>query len=175
MDLFDLFSQILDSSVFEVVLVVFVVLMSVGLVVQEVRARRRVVDFMTAHGFQLIGPISTMGLARALERWALLNIGGHIDGRWVNVRTHRRGGRSITVTAANDLTSGPADRKVTLGAWTRPKLPALLEGPMVDATGRYLRVQVGVGDFVPYVFAAVQYARTLEAEPVNLNERRTAT
>ena len=115
-----------------------------------------------------------MWLARVIERWEMRDICGHLDGRWVEVRSRVRRYRCITVTADRDLVSGQRAGVVSLGAWTRPKPPALLEGMRLDAAGRQLRVFVGGGDFVPYIVAAVAYAKTLEQHPVDPDAGRTA-
>lgn len=174
MELFDIFSVIVGSPLFKAAAVLTAVAASGYAVLQAVGSRRRLLGFMETHGFRWTDTGSTLWLARVVERWDVLDICGHLDGRWVDVRSRIRRGRVITVTADCELVPGQGDRMVSLGPWTRPKPPALLEGMPLEVSGPYLRVHVGGGDFVPYIFAAVAYAKTLEEQPLDLDDRRTA-
>jgi hypothetical protein len=174
MDALEMFARIVGSPLFVVAAVITVVGAGGYAVSKAIRTQQRLVAFMLANGFRWIDTGSTMWLARLIERWEMRDICGHLDGRWVEVRSRVRQYRRITVTADRDLVSGQGSGVVSLGAWTHPKPPALLEGMRLDAAGRQLRVFVGGGDFVPYIVAAVAYAKTLEGHPVDPDASRTA-
>jgi hypothetical protein len=167
MDALDTLALIVESPLFMAVAVLTVVGGTAYAVLQAVRTRQRIVSFMQAHGFRWTDTGSTMWLARLIERWEMLEISGALDGLSVDVRMRIRRGRCITVTANRDLVSRPDAGVVSVGAWTHPRPPALLEGMHLDVSGRQLRLFVGGGDFVPYLRAAVAYARTLEGQPVD--------
>ena len=167
MDALDIFARIVGSPLFVAAAVITAVGASGYAVLKATRTQQRLVAFMHANGFRWTDTGSTMWLARVIERWEMRDICGHLDGRWVEVRSRVRRHRCITVTADRDLVSGQGPDVVSLGAWTRPKPPALLEGMRLDAAGRQLRVFVGGGDFVPYIVAAGAYAKTLEEHPVD--------
>lgn len=167
MDAFDIFAKIVGSPLFMVAAVLIAIGASGHAVIRSVRSRRRLLGFMKTHGFRWTETGSTMWLARVIERFEVLDICGHFDGRWVDVRSRIRHGRWITVTANRELVSGPTTRVISLGPWTDPRPPALLEGLHLDASSQELRVLVGGGDFVPYIVAAVAYAKALEERPVN--------
>ena len=167
MDALDIFTRIVGSPLFVAAAVITAVGASGYAVLKATRTQQRLVAFMHANGFRWTDTGSTLWLARVIERWGMRDICGHLDGRWVEVRSRVRRYRCITVTADRDLVSGQVPGVVSLGAWTRPKPPALLEGMRLDAAGRQLRVFVGGGDFVPYIVAAVAYAKTLEEHPVD--------
>ena len=166
MDALDIFAGIVGSPLFVAAALITAVAASGYAVLEAIRTQQRLVAFMRANGFRWTDTGSTMWLARVIERWEMRDICGHLDGRWVEVRSRVRRSRCITVTADRDLVSGQGTGVVSLGAWTRPKPPALLEGVRLDAVGRQLRVLVGGGDFVPYIVAAVAYAKALEEHPV---------
>ena len=174
MDALDIFARIVGSPLFVAAAVITTVGASGYAVLKATRTQQRLVAFMHANGFRWTDTGSTMWLARVIERWEMRDICGHLDGRWVEVRLRVRRYRCITVTADRDLVSGQGAGVVSLGAWTRPKPPALLEGMRLDAAGRQLRVFVGGGDFVPYIVAAVAYAKSLEEHPVDPDAGRTA-
>lgn len=164
---FDVFATIVGSPVF-VAAATLTAIGAIGHAVREsVRSRRRLLAFMQTHGFRWTETGSTMWLARVIERFDLLDMCGHYDGRWVDVRSRVRRGRCITVTANRDLAPGEGTRVISLGAWTVPRPPALLEGMHVDACGHELRVHLGGGNFVPYIVAAVAYAKMLEEKPLD--------
>ena len=166
-DAFDIFAMIVGSPLFAAAAVLTAIGAGSHAVLQSVRSRRRLIAFMQTHGFRWTETGSTMWLARVIERFEVLDICGQLDGRWVDVRSRGRGGRCITVTANRELVSGQGARVVSLGAWTQPRPPALLEGTHVDVSGCELRVFIGGGNFVPYIVAAVAYAKTLEELPVD--------
>lgn len=172
MDAFDLFAMIVGSPFFMAAAVLTAVGASGHAVREGLRSRRRLLAFMQTHGFRWTDTGSTMWLARVIERWEVLDIHGQFDGRWVDVRSRIRRGRCIRVTANRELVSGQSARMISLGAWTHPKPPALLEGLHLDACGRELRVFLGGGDFVPYIAAAVGYAKALEEQPVDPDTSR---
>ena len=174
MDALDIFARIVGSPLFVAAAVITAVGASGYVVLTAIRTQQRLVAFMHANGFRWTDTGSTMWLAGVIERWGTRDICGHLDGRWVEVQSHVRRYRCITVTADRDLVSGQVPGVVSLGAWTRPKPPALLEGMRLDAAGRQLRVFVGGGDFVPYIVAAVAYAKTLEEHPVDPDPGRSA-
>ncbi len=167
MDFFDIFAKIVGSPLFVAAATLTVIGAGGYAVLQSVRSRRRLLAFMRTHGFRWTETGSTMWLARVIERWEVLDICGHFDGRWVDVRSRIRHGRWITVTANRELVSGPTTRVISLGAWTDPRPPALLEGLHLDASSKELRVLVGGGNFVPYIVAAVAYTKTLEERPID--------
>ena len=121
MELFDIFSVIVGSPLFKAAAVLTAVAASGYAVLQAVGSRRRLLGFMETHGFRWTDTGSTLWLARVVERWDVLDICGHLDGRWVDVRSRIRRGRFITVTADRELVPGEGDRRVSLGPWTRPK------------------------------------------------------
>jgi hypothetical protein len=167
MDPFEIFATIVGSRLFMAVAALALVGASGHAVLQSVRSRRRLLAFMQTHGFRWTETGSTMWLARVIERFEMLDMCGHYDGRWVDVRSRGRYGRCITVTADRELVSGQNARVISLGAWTHPRPPAPLAGMHLDACGRELRVFLGGGNFVPYIVAAVAYAKMLEEQPVD--------
>ncbi len=167
MDAFDIFAKIVGSPFFVAAATLTVIGAGGYAVLQSVRSRQRLLAFMQTHGFRWTETGSTMWLARVIERFEMLDICGQFDGRWVDVRSRGRRGRSITVTANRELVPGPNTRVISLGAWTDPRPPGLLAGLHLGATGRELRVYVGGGDFVPYIVAAVAYTKTLEERPID--------
>jgi hypothetical protein len=167
MEALDIFAQIVGSPLFMTAVVSALVGLGGYAVLRSVRSRQRLVAFMRTHGFRWTDTESTLWLAHVVEHWGLLDICGFFDGRWVDVRSRVRRDRCITVTANRDLVSGQGTRPISIGARTRPKPPALLEGMYLEVSGRQLRVFVGGGDFVPYIVAAVAYARMLEERPVD--------
>lgn len=175
MTAFDAFALVVGSPLFLSAAVLTAVAASVYAILQGVRSQQRFVAFMEAYGLRWTDTGSTMWLARVIERWERRDICGHLDGRWVDVRSRIRRGRFITVTADRDIVTGQGAGTISIGAWTRPKPPALLEGMHLDVlAGRQLRVFVGGGDFVPYLFAAVAYAKALEEQPVVLGAGHAA-
>lgn len=166
MDAFDWLIAVVGSPLFLAAAVMTAVGVGAYAVLQAVRKHQRLVAFMQANGLHWSDTGSTMWLARVIERWDLCNICGELDGRWVDVRWRNRSGRFITVTANRDLTSGDSAGVVSLGAWTRPKPPTMLEGMPLAVSGRQLRVFVGGGEFIGYLPAAVAYTKALEAQPV---------
>ena len=166
MDALDFFTRIVGSPIFLPATTLTAVGAGIYAVRKAMRSRQRLLAFMQTHGFRWTDTGSTMWLARVVERWDLLDICGSFDGRWVDVRLRVRQGRWITVTADRDIVSGQNARAISLGAWTHPKPPALLEGMHLDAAGRQLRVFVGGGDFIPFIAAAVAYTKALEEQPV---------
>jgi len=174
MDALDTFAQILDSPLFMAAAVLTAAVAGGHALLRGLRTRQRIVAFMQTHGFRWTETGSTMWLARVIERWEVLEICGHFDGRWVDVRWHGRRGRSVTVTANRDLVTGQGARVISLGGWTRPKPPALLEGMHLSVSGQKLQVFAGTGDFTPYIVATVAYARILEEQPVAVDANPTA-
>jgi hypothetical protein len=166
MDAFDWFARVVGSPLFVAAAVMTAVCAGAYAVLQGVRKHQRLVAFMQANGLRWSDTGSTMWLARVIERWEMCNICGELDGRWVEVHWRNRRGRYITVTANRELASRDDAGVVSLGAWTHPAPPPLLEGMYLDVSGRRLRVFVGGREFVPYLHAAVAYAKTLEGQPV---------
>jgi hypothetical protein len=110
-----------------------------------------------------------MWLARVIENAAAYQIVGMWDGLPVAIRrTRSRGNRGMTiVVTADDELVPPAAGNVTIGPWTNPAPPALLQHGLV-ASGCELRVRIGEPlDPSPYVAAAVGYARTLAKQPAS--------
>jgi len=137
-------------------------------VFEDVRNQLAFFRFVRHYGFRRSQTASTMWLARAVEHMAALSIYGQWDGLPVTVDRPRRGGLTITVTADRDIVSARSGGRVSLGAWTRPEPPALLRTLRMDASGRQLRLHMGdARDPAPYVSAAVAYARTLAAQPLD--------
>ena len=138
-------------------------------VYQTIRARRGFFAFIREHNFRQSPPASTMWLARVIEKAAVYHVLGEWDGLPVAIhRTRSRGNRGMTivVTADCDLVS-PSAGNVTIGPWTNPAPPALLQH-WLTASGCELRLHIGeTPDPSPYVAAAVAYARTLARQPAS--------
>jgi hypothetical protein len=136
-------------------------------VYQAIRAERGFHAFIREHNFRKSPPASTMWLARVIEKAAAFEIRGDWDGLPVAIHRHssrRSRGMTIVVTADSELVTASAGN-VTIGPWTNPAPPALLQHGLV-ASGCELQVRIGeTPDLSPYVAAAVAYARTLAREP----------
>ena len=134
-------------------------------VYETIVAERAFRRFIREHNFRKSPPASTMWLARVIENTAALEILGEWDGlpvtiqRYSNRRSH---GMTIVVTADHDLVPASAGN-VTIGSWTNPAPPVMLQHGLV-ASGRQLRLRIGeTPDPARYVAAAVTYARALGA------------
>ena len=129
----------------------------------SILARRGFERFIRDHNFRKVPPASTMWLARLIERHAMLQIVGEWEGLGVSIhryRTRNNSGMKIVVTADNDLVPASAGN-VTIGPWTTPAPPALLQRGL-EVSGRELRLRIGeTPDPAPYVAAVVAYARQL--------------
>ena len=134
---------------------------------QTIRAQRGFYAFIREHNFRKSPPASTMWLARVIENAAAFQIVGEWDGLPVAIYRHssrRSRGMTIVVTADSELVPASAGN-VTIGPWTTPAPPALLQHGLV-ASGCELRLRIGeTRDPSPYVAAAVAYARTLASQP----------
>jgi hypothetical protein len=119
--------------------------------------------FIREHDFRKSPPASTMWLARAYENAAAIQTVGEWDGLPVAIRRHHNrhsNGMTIVVTADHDLVPASAGN-VTIGPWTNPPPPALLQHGLV-ASGCELRIRIGgTPDPSPYIAAGVAYARSL--------------
>jgi hypothetical protein len=138
-------------------------------VYQTIRAERGFYAFIREHNFRKSPPASTMWLARVIENAAAYQILGEWDGLPVAIhrnRTRSNRGMTIVVTAGDELVP-PSAGNVTIGPWTNPAPPSLLQHGVV-ASGCELRVRIGEPlDPSPYVAAAVAYARTLVRQPAS--------
>ena len=134
---------------------------------QTIRAQRGFYAFIREHNFRKSPPASTMWLARVIENAAAFQIVGEWDGLPVAIYRHssrRSRGMTIVVTADSELVPASAGN-VTIGPWTTPAPPALLQHGLV-ASGCELRLRIGeTRDPSPFVAAAVAYARTLASQP----------
>ena len=143
-------------------------------VYQTIRAVLGFYAFMREHNFRKSPPASTMWLARVIENAAAYQILGEWDGLPVAIRrTSTRGNRGMTivVTADCELVT-PSAGNVTIGPWTNPAPPALLQHGLVGS-GRELRLRIGeTPDLSPYVAAAVAYARTLVRQPASVGREQ---
>lgn len=132
-------------------------------VYQTICAERGFRAFIRERNFRTLPPASTMWLARVIENAAASRVVGEWDGLPVAIyrnRNRRSRGMTIVVTADHELVD-PAAGNVTLGPWTNPPPPALLQHRLV-ASACELRLHIGeTRDPSPYVAAAVAYARTL--------------
>jgi hypothetical protein len=108
-----------------------------------------------------------MWLARVIENAAPFQILGARDGLPVAIyRNRKRRSMTIVVTADNELVT-PSAGNVTIGPWTNPAPPALLQHGLVGS-GCELRLRIGeTPDPSSYVAAAVAYARTLARQPAS--------
>lgn len=136
-------------------------------VYQVIRAELGFYAFIREHNFRKSPPASTMWLARVVENAAALQILGEWDGLPVAIyRNSRHRNMTIVVTADDELVT-PSAGKVTIGPWTNPAPPALLQHGLV-ASGCELRLHiVETPDPSPYVAGAVAYARTLARQPAS--------
>ena len=136
-------------------------------VYRTIRAERGFYAFIRERNFRKSPPASTMWLARVIENAAAFQVLGEWDGLPVAIHRHsnrRSRGMTIVVTADHELVP-PSAGNVTIGPWTNPPPPALLQHGLV-ASGCELRVRIGeTPDPSPYVAAAVAYARTLARQP----------
>ena len=136
-------------------------------VYQTIRAQRGFHAFIREHNFRKSPPASTMWLARVIEKAAAFQVVGEWDGLPVAIYRHssrRSRGMTIVVTADSELVPASAGN-VTIGPWTTPAPPALLQHGLV-ASGCELRLRIGeTRDPSPFVAAAVAYARTLASQP----------
>lgn len=152
-----------------IVLILLAVMAAVAVygMYESILARRGFHRFLREHNFRKLPPVSTMWLARVIEHHAALHVAGEWDAFQVTIhRYHNRRtrGMRIVVTADNDLMSASAGN-VTIGPWTNPAPPALLQHGL-EASGRELRLRIGeTPDPAPYVAAVVAYARTLAGQP----------
>lgn len=130
-------------------------------VYQIIRAELGFYAFIREHNFRKSPPASTMWLARVIENAAALQVLGEWDGLPVAIyRNSKRRSMTIVVTADYELVTASAGN-VTIGPWTNPAPPALLQHGLV-ASGCELRLHIAeTPDPSPYVAAAVAYARTL--------------
>ncbi len=136
-------------------------------VYQTIRAVLGFYAFMREHNFRKSPPASTMWLARVIENRVAVRILGEWDGLPVAIsRNSKRRSMTIVVTADCELVT-PSAGNVTIGPWTNPAPPALLQHGLV-ASGCELRISIGeTPDLSPYVAAAVAYARTLARQPAS--------
>ena len=138
-------------------------------VYRMILAERGFYRFIREHNFRKSPPASTMWLARLIENAACLQTVGEWDGLPVTIHRHsnrRNNGMTIVVTAASDLVPASAGN-VTIGPWTNPAPPALVQHGLV-ASGRELRLRIGeTPDPAPYVAAAVAYAQALARQDSN--------
>ena len=162
----------MDLDTFEqVVVMLLAVMLAVAAysVYQTLRAERGFYAFIREHNFRKSPPESIMWLARVIENAAALHILGEWDGLPVAIyRNGTRGNRGMTiVVTADDELVTPSAGNVTIGPWTNPAPPALLQHGLV-ASGCELRLRIGeTPDPSPYVAAAVAYARTLVRQPAS--------
>ena len=137
-------------------------------VYRAILAERGFYRFIREYNFRKSPPASTMWLARVIENAAALQTRGEWDGLPVTIyrnSSRRSSGMTIVVTADNELVPSSAGN-VTIGPWTNPPPPAMLQHGLV-AAGRELRLRIGnTPDPAPYVAAAVTYARALSKPPV---------
>ena len=139
---------------------------------QTIRADLGFRAFIRERNFRKAAPASTMWLARIIENAAASYVRGEWDGLPVAIRRNRnRHSRGMTIVVTSDHELVPASAgNVTLGPWTHPAPPALLQHGLV-ASGCELRLHIGeTRDPSPYVAAAVAYARTLTREPLAAGE-----
>jgi len=160
----------MDFDTFDQVALMFMAIMFAAgaySVYQTIRAERGFRAFIREHNFRKPPPASTMWLARVIEKAAAFEILGEWDGLPVAIRrfnSHRSRGMTIVVTADYELVT-PSAGNVTIGPWTNPAPPALLQHGLV-ASGCELRLRIGeTRDPSPFVAAAVAYARTLASQP----------
>ena len=137
---------------------------------RAVLAERGYDRFIREHNFRKSPPASTMWLARVIENAAGLQAVGEWDGLPVTIDRHRNRrshGMTIVVSAATDLAS-PSAGNVSIGPWTKPAPPELLQRGLV-ASGSELRLLIGdTPDPAPYIAAAVAYARSLARQPIGM-------
>ena len=141
---------------------------------QTIRAERGFYAFIREHNFRKSPPASTMWLARVIENAAAYQILGEWDGLPVAIHRNRtRGNRGMTiVVTADDELVTPSAGNVTIGPWTNPAPPALLQHGLV-ASGCELRLRIGeTPDPSPYVAAAVAYARALVRQPASVGREQ---
>jgi hypothetical protein len=135
-------------------------------VYRAIRAERGFRAFIREHNFRKSPPASTMWLARVIENAALFQVLGEWDGLPVAIHRHsnsRSRAMTIVVTADSELVTASAGN-VTLGPWTNPAPPTLLQYGLV-ASGCELQLRIGeTRDPSPYVAAAVAYARALATQ-----------
>lgn len=149
-------------------LLVLMVAVSAYSVYRTIQAERGFRRFIREHNFRKTPPASTMWLARLIENASLFQTVGEWDGLPVTIHRHnnrRSSGMTIVVTAENDLVPASAGN-VTIGPWTNPAPPAMLQHGLV-ASGRELRLRIGeTPDPGPFVAAAAAYARALAKQPI---------
>ena len=162
----------MDLDTFDqVVLMLLAVMLAAGAysVYRTILAERGFHRFIRQHNFRKSPPASTMWLARVYENAAALQILGEWDGLPVTIRRHASRtsrGMTIVVTADNELVPASAGN-VTIGPWTNPPPPAMLQHGL-EASGRELRLSIGeTPDPAPYVAAAIAYARALARQRSN--------
>ena len=159
----------MDLDTFDQVALMFLAVMFAAgaySVFRTIRAERGFRAFIREHNFRKSPPASTMWLARVIENAAVFQVLGEWDGLPVTIHRHssrRSQGMTIVVTADDELVD-PSAGNVTIGPWTNPAPPALLQHGLV-ASACELRLQIGeTPDPSPYVAAAVAYARTLAGQ-----------
>ena len=118
-------------------------------VYQTIRAQRGFYAFIRKHNFRKSPPASTMWLARVIENAAAFQVLGEWDGLPVAIyRNGRHRSMTIVVTADCELVT-PSAGNVTIGPWTNPAPPALLQhglallGVVPEAGGLDLGVDLG--------------------------------
>jgi hypothetical protein len=161
----------IDTSDLVVSVLLVVMVAAVGYsAYRAVLAERGFNRFIREHNFRKSPPASTMWLARVIENAAGLQFVGEWDGLPVTIDRHRNGrssGMTIVVSAASDLVPASAGN-VSIGPWTKPAPPELLQHGLV-ASGSELRLRMGdTPDPAPYSAAAVAYARSLATQPIRM-------
>ena len=163
----------MDLDTFDLVALALLVVAVAAVGYSAYRARldeREYNRFIREHNFRKLPPASTMWLARVIENASALQVVGEWDGLPVAIGRHRgrrRSGMTIVVTAATEL-APPSAGNVTIGPWTTPAPPELLQHGLV-ASGSELRLLIGdTPDPAPYVAAVVGYARSLARQPIGM-------